>query len=233
MYYKNIVISSSEVDASYRLKLSSLFKLTQDISVEEVEHLGLGKICREKGYLWIITRLELQINRLPNYLEEVTLKTYPGKNRSYIYPRHYLFVDKNGEVLVKMIALWFIIDATSRKPIVLDEKTFPLYNESVENELGYPKRIVSTQAEVLEERKVRSTDIDLNQHMNNTRYIDMVFDLFSNEELKKKNFRRVIVNYSSELYENDILTLNGYKTPQIYVEGSSSGKRAFEILIEE
>ena len=233
MFSKKIIIGSSEVDASLRLKLSSLFKLTQDISVEEVEHLGLGKICRERGYLWIITRLELQINRLPNYLEEVTLETYPGKNRSYIYPRHYLFLDKNGEVLVKMIALWFIIDSTNRKPVVLDEMTFPLYHESRLDELAYPKRIEANEGAILEERRVRSTDLDLNQHMNNTRYIDMVLDLFSNAELKKKNFKRVVVNYSTELYENDLLILKGYKSPHIYVEGLANNQRAFEILIEE
>ncbi len=234
MFTKKIVIQSSNVDAYKRLRLSSLLIMTQDISTEDIESQnGLGKFCREKGYLWVISRTHIKINRLPNYLEEITLKTYPNKARSFIFPRHYIVEDKDGNELIKMISLWFLIDKKDRKPRIFND-SFPSFKEETqEGELPLPKRIEPKEVKVLTSRKVLSTDIDINGHMNNTRYLDFVYDLFSNKELNEFNFKEVTINYSKEVHEGQIIDLCGnIEQKEMYIEGQVAGEKAFEIKIE-
>lgn len=233
MIEKNIA-ESSLVDANQNLKISSILKLTQNISVRDLEaYRGLGEICRNSGLLWIISRSEIKINRLPNYLEEFTLETYPNKSRLSIYPRQYIFRDKDGNILIQMVSLWALIDHATRKPIIFKNKDMDEFGTSKEIDLPFPSKIRDELPNtILGERVVMSTDIDLNGHMNNTRYMDFVFDLFTNNELKDMKISNIKVNYYKEVYEGDKITLVGQLKPFIFVAGMKDDEKIFELKIE-
>ncbi|MBQ8004580.1 MAG: hypothetical protein IJ299_05775, partial [Oscillospiraceae bacterium] len=58
---------------------------------------------------------------------------------------------------------------------------------------------------------VRSTDIDLGQHMNNAKYINALFGLFSCEELKRMNITDVEINFRTPCFEGDELSIYSRK----------------------
>lgn len=228
------IAESSFVDRNQNLKISSILKLTQNISVRDLEaYRGLGKICREKGYLWIISRSEIIINRLPKYLEEFTLETHPNKSRFSIFPRQYVIRDKDGNILIQMVSLWSLLDHATRKTVIFNNKDLEEFGTSMETDMPVPSKIRDElPTEVLGERIVHSTDIDLNGHMNNTRYMDFVFDLFTNDEIENLSIKNIKVNYYKEVYEGDKITLIGQLKPFIFVAGMKDNEKIFELKIE-
>lgn len=233
MLSKKIIVGPSDVDNSLLLRLSSLLKYTQDISVEAVENSqGVGKKCRENNLLWIIARTQIEINRLPKYLESIVLKTYPGPSRHFIYPRHYVIESSDGEVLIRMISLWFLIDSKTRRPTTIPNLDEALSTETYIGELPFPARIEKGEGSLLEKYKVLYTDIDLNGHMNNVRYIDLVLNLFTSKEIRNRSMKKININYSKEVYEGNTIELYGNISSSIYVEGKIDEERIFEIKIE-
>ena len=68
MYAKKLLIGSNDVDQFLELKLSSFFKMMQDIATEHAEELDIGKgQTIDKGLYWVITRFSIDIINMPKY----------------------------------------------------------------------------------------------------------------------------------------------------------------------
>jgi hypothetical protein len=62
------------------------------------------------------------------------------------------------------------------------------------------------------EYRVRSTDIDVGGHMNNTAYVRMIMSSLSNEERKALPIRRMDVIFRASCYEGDVLSFRRKET---------------------
>lgn len=62
------------------------------------------------------------------------------------------------------------------------------------------------------EYRVRSTDIDVGGHMNNTAYVRMIMGSLSNEERKALPIRRMDVIFRASCYEGDVLSFRRKET---------------------
>ena len=210
MYEKDYYIGSNDVDQFLELKLPSFFRMMQDVSTEHAEVLGIGKADTiDKGMYWVITRIELDIKRMPNYLETVKLVTYPGDNMRFMFPRYFTLTDQKGDVLIRASTMWIVLDKETHK-ICLNpfdkDKTFPEYH--TEGELPLPaKAVAASDVKEVERRKVRYSDIDLNGHLNNTKYIDYIVDIHDSAFYKENRITHFLINYEKELKDNDVLTL--------------------------
>jgi len=59
---KEIKILSSDCDRFQHLRLSRLFSILQEISIADVERVGLTRDkTLDKGMLWVISRMRLEI----------------------------------------------------------------------------------------------------------------------------------------------------------------------------
>ena len=72
-------------------------------------------------------------------------------------------------------------------------------------------------------RTVRYSDIDINGHLNNVKYLDFIMDSFSLEEHRSLNVKSIEISYSNESLPGDTITI--YKDTSrihsniIYMEG--------------
>ena len=142
---------------------------------------GLGNdMTLHRGLLWIVTRQELAVSRLPGLEESVTLRTWPGVIRHGIFPRHYDVVTAAGETLARGVAVWSLLHADSRtietRPQDLGVTMEPV---AVGTELPRPRTIRARETEKTAAFTVPYSAVDLNGHMNNARYLDLAEDLLT------------------------------------------------------
>ena len=231
MYQKKYLIGSNDIDQFLELKLPSLFKMMQEISTEHAEVLNIGKAnTLDKGMFWVITRMEVEIIIPPKYLQNVVLTTYPGDDLRFIFPRYFLLEDEKGNTLVKASSTWMVLNRNTHTVVLNPFNGYKCTPEHKEGELALPRKVVSGDASLVETRKVRYSDIDLNGHLNNTKYIDYILDLHDSDFYKKNRIKHFLINYEKELMDNDILSLfSGNKNPE-YIKGEVD-KTAFEVNI--
>ena len=83
----------------------------------------------------------------------------------------------------------------------------------------------------MEQRTVRYSDIDLNGHLNNTKYIEYILDMKNSSFYKKKEIVSILINYEKELMDGDVVSLYSNEENPEYIIGKVEDKNIFEVLI--
>ena len=108
-YEKKILIRSEQVDMTRRLRMSELFRIMEEASIAHTEELGCTRDrTLDRGLLWIITRQQAEIEELPAYDEEITVRSWQGDMMHVFFPRFYE-IERAGKVIVRGQALWMLI----------------------------------------------------------------------------------------------------------------------------
>ena len=208
MYKEKVLVTSNDVDSHLKLKISALFKFLQQASTNHSEILRIGRSATsDVGKAWVITRMWVKINKLPDLNDEIIVCTHPGDTMKFIYPRFYEVYSKKGELLVSGSALWVVIDAKTRhvlsKPF--DDKT--VKGEKNKDDIAIPERVQLNEVNLIENRQVRYSDIDLNGHLNNVKYIEFMMDLHDKDFYDQYTVKEILINYEKECHDSDVISL--------------------------
>lgn len=88
LYERTLLIRSQHVTCCRRLRLSVLLGFFQEASIAHTEALGMGREkTLDRGLLWIITKQHVDIRRMPEYDEEITIRSWPGEMMHVLFPR--------------------------------------------------------------------------------------------------------------------------------------------------
>lgn len=209
MYEEKILITSNDVDDHYDLKISTIFKYLQQVSTNHSELIGLGKKDTvDKGVFWVITRMQVKILKMPKMLDTLRVTTHPGDLTMFVFPRYYQIYNEQGELCIVASAAWVLLDINTHKIVMKpfgDGYTFK--GEKDPSDIPLPGRVTFDNLFELETRKVRYNDIDLNGHLNNTKYIDYIIDTHDVNFYKKHRVNEIIINYEKEIKNGDKVEL--------------------------
>ena len=228
MYKKEFIISNNDVDYRFYLKPANLYRIFQDIALKATEEVGSDSISLSKrGIDWVITRMDVEIKRLPRCNEKITVCTYPGKDLAMLYPRYFYILDENNNVIIRASSIWALIDAKTRKVIVDKDTIKKLPPETSEYELPLPGKIAASEEKnLIETRTIHYSDLDFNCHMNNVRYVELLMDVHDFEFYKTHRPTFISLNYMKEIREKDKVSvysdLNNPETIEVQVDGGTS-----------
>ena len=228
MYQHEFIISNNDVDYRFTLKPANLYRLFQDAALKATEAVGSDSISLSKrGIDWVITRMDVEIKRLPRCNEKITVCTYPGKDLAMLYPRYFYILDENNNVIIRASSIWALIDAKTRKVIVDKDTIKKLPPETSEYELPLPGKIAASEEKnLIETRTIHYSDLDFNCHMNNVRYVELLMDVHDFEFYKTHRPTFISLNYMKEIREKDKVSvysdLNNPETIEVQVDGGTS-----------
>ena len=205
MYQKSFIVSNNDVDKSFKLKVAAIFRYFQDIALLATEDLGVDSISLSKRNIdWVITRMAVEIKRLPNCDEEITVHTYPGKDMAMLYPRYFYISDSKGEVIITASSVWALINNVTRKVIVDRDVISKLPPESYDCQPELPEKItISENNRFIEKRTIHYSDLDFNSHMNNVRYVELLMDVHDTAFYDANRVKTITLNYMRELKEKE------------------------------
>lgn len=216
VYRFEYTLRNKDVDMFMRLRVSSLFTFLQEASIAHTEELGAGRAkTLDKGLLWVVTMQYARIERLPEYDEKIIVETWPGETMHVLFPRYYRVLDGSGNALINASAIWTLVDKNSRKMVFPDEHGVYVKGEITGNETSLPTAAATAEWQSEREFCVPYSYVDLNGHMNNVRYFDLVDD-FMGESAKGLVPYEIKSVYSSEAKYGERVTVkwgekNGWK----------------------
>ena len=215
MYQKSYVVSNNDVDKYFRLKIPAIFRYFQDVALLATESKGVDSISLSKRNIdWVITRMTVQIKRLPKCDEEIVVCTHPGKDMAMLYPRYFYIMDAKGEIIVSSSSIWALIDNNTRKVIVDRDVISKLPPESYDCQPELPEKLAeSPNKRFVEKRTIHCSDLDFNSHMNNVRYVELLMDVHDTAFYDVHSVKRITLNYMRELKEKEAV--------DVYTDASS------------
>ena len=225
-------ILSSDTDANRTLRLSRLMTMLQEASIAHTTALGMGReMTLDRGLLWIVTLQQAKITRLPVYDETIRLRSWPGKMMHLLFPRYYRIEDKKGNALVEASALWALMDEKTRRVVFPELWGVKIRGVHTGKEIPLPAAPKMPAAAETGAFTVPFSFVDLNGHMNNTRYFDLAADRMP-QELRTRPISGVQAEYAKEAKEGDTILLRHETTDNAFLlSGEHGGSRLFRLSL--
>ena len=223
IYEKKVLIRSEQVDMTRHLRMSELFRLLEEASIAHTEQLGCTRDkTLDRGLLWIITRQTVEIDELPAYDDEIIVRSWQGEMQHVFFPRFYE-IERAGEILVKGQALWMLMKEEDRSMVMPEDYDIFIPGRPDAGDMVLPAIVIPKDLAAVESVPLvtRFSQVDINGHMNNTRYFDMIDDILHAGTTSSNNRpKTVLANYLSELRLGDEFTLDRYDdSGTLYFEG--------------
>lgn len=226
-------------DRNHQLTLSMLVNLL--IEVSENHSAGLGReetYMNERGISWIILRYEFDIKRMPEAKEEIEIETFATEYNKLFTYRTFIVRDDKNNPLIEVKVTFALMDYKSRKmvriPAVVVEPYEALFSKRIRREIK-PHEI---DREQMSEKNytVRYFDIDTNQHVNNSKYIEWLLDCLSPTFLTTHEINHGIITFDKEVKEGNEVTSRVSKRiddkiqtdHRIDIDGISHAKATFK-----
>ncbi len=224
-------VASYESDLTGTLSVFSLFNRFQDLAGIHASYLQVGyERLRDLKLAWILSRINLRIQSLPRWGDEVRLATWPkGVDRLFAM-RDFCLESGNGEPLILATSAWLLVDIVKNRPQRIE--TLPI-------DLKYPgaSHAIPETPEKLQmpagmrpvmERPVWLSDIDTNQHVNNAQYAKWICDCFTEDRYRTGRLRSIQINFLEEALLGDTIDLQiapeDRAAEEFYIEGKNKAK---------
>lgn len=198
VYAITFPVRTDYVDWEKKLSISGLLLFLQEIAWEHANNGGFGyNQLNEKGQFWVLSKLKIQIDRYPQWNDELHLHTWSKEPEAFTAYRDFIGYGQQHAQLFKATSTWHILSMATGRPQRVDElkKDFPIPEnlhaiESKPGKLPPPENGVAS-----DPLKVVLSDIDMNLHVNNTRYIQWVLDSFPHDFVQSHKIIEIEVNF--------------------------------------
>ena len=228
------IIQAHEVDFRNRLRIDSLFILLQDTAASHADSLNLGYSSLIKHNLaWVLSWVKVKIDSFPGFGDEIRTCTWPKKKYKLYSLRDFYIYNKNEDIICRATTAWLPINIKTKRIIDTSGLPAPINyqeKESAINEL--PQKVAETdEKDFILSKKVRFTDLDLNQHVNNIRYIELIMDSFPVENYEKFILNEIEVNFISESkYDDEIDIYKTKDSSELYSVIEGENKESSKII---
>jgi medium-chain acyl-[acyl-carrier-protein] hydrolase len=202
-FEKEYRIHVYETGPDGKLNLYSLFNYLQDIASDHAIRLGFGRddLLRDNRF-WVLSRIYAEIELLPVWEDTIVVKTWPNGTDKLFALRNFDVSFPDGRHIASATSSWLILDMTTRKVQRPDNILARFYSDLFPNQS--PVRYASKLEPAAEESsdstryRIRVSDLDLNLHTNNVKYLTWVSDCYNLEFIMKNVPRSVEINYLAE-----------------------------------
>ena len=229
VYSRQLRLRNRDVNLYRRLRTSTMFELMQEASIRHTEELGMGReMTLDRGLLWMVTLQRAEIARMPEYDEEITLESWPGETMHLLFPRYYRLLDAEGEALVSASALWALVDAETRRMIFPDRYGVRIDGVVTGHEIALPSPPRRAEGGESMSFTVPFSYVDLNGHMNNTRYFDLAED-FLPPAAEGRALRGLTVEYANEARLGETLTVTRERDGGLFRLSGETDRKIFRM----
>lgn len=221
-------ITSYLVNLRQRAGLYGILNLVQDVGWQHAVDIGFK--FSEEGFAWVFTRQKLRMSRWPNWNETVRLDTWlrPVAKSPFVFRDYELFVGQ--EKIGECTSSFTVIDTQTRKLASPDWSRFENVWHREESLSLNPEKIPpDPAAQDLAAFEVRNSDLDLNDHVNNTKYAQWILDSLSVETLKSVDLYGYEINFLAETKKGDVITVQRSPGEGVQFQGlrKADGKVVF------
>ncbi|TYC48906.1 acyl-ACP thioesterase [Weissella muntiaci] len=223
-----------EADVTGKLSLPMIFNLVVLSSTKQSVDLGVGpKFTHENGVGWIILQEDMKINRRPVDGEQVILQTMAKEFNPFFAKRLYRILDQAGNVLVDVDAFYTMVDMEKRKVARIPQAMVDAYQaDQVKRipRLAEPTKFEEgMEADQVQEYAVRFSDIDSNQHVNNSKYPDWMQDVLGADFITSHEPTAVNIKYEQEVrlgeyVRSEVKIVGNTTLHQIWANGTLSAE---------
>lgn len=202
---ENYRITSLLVNPSGRIGLYGTLNLIQETAWVHAERLGFGISSMETaGLYWVLTRQVLKMKKWPRYGENFRVQTWLRPPEGAFLTREFSLLNDKNEEIGFCVTTWLALTRDTKKILPLQD-LYDWKSLTWDRSCGLiPEKIpVEGTYEKMAKYRVRNSDLDINQHVNNTKYAQWILDAIPYELHQKLALTTYSVNFLAETHLGD------------------------------
>ena len=172
-------IRSYETGPDGKARLATICNLLQECAASHANHLGIGvKQMQERGMIWALARIGLEVFRRPVAGEPVAVQTWLRGARGPFAMREFAVLDSSAITIARASYAWLALDSTSRRTVRPAEilKDLPSMPDRISLDAKLGKIAAPRTSVDLPPVLTRPSDVDVQFHVNNSRFIAWIED---------------------------------------------------------
>lgn len=210
IYSEEFKIRANEVDNRGKATLPALCNLLQEVAGNHALQLSFDITDLKKQNLtWVLHRLHIRMQRFPQWRENITIETWPSHGDRLRAYRDYRITGNNGKELGVALSYWMIMDLESRRPQRMPKEVLELGLPDIPHTLPVQNRRFKPEKDIdlTHQVEVRKSDLDMNNHVNNVRYVQWMLDMLPGES---HNIKEMDIQFLAESVAGDTIK-GGFK----------------------
>ena len=207
-YQMKMKIPFDMADMNGHIKLPDVILLSLQVSGMQSIELGVSdkEILENYNLVWIITDYDIEVVRLPRFAEEITIETEAlSYNRLFCY-RRFTIYDEAEQELIHMMATFVLMDRDSRKVHAVEPEIVAPYQSDFDKKLIRGPKYEPLEEPVSKDYHVRFYDLDMNGHVNNSKYLDWIFEVMGADFLTQYIPKKINLKYVKEVRPGGVIT---------------------------
>lgn len=224
-YKKIYFLTPGESDAQQSLPLTLLTSRIIEIATEHANTLHIGYADMNGMNLgWVLSRLTIEMLRWPSVNEEYTIVTWIESWNRHFSERNFEIRDKNGEVIGYARTVWMVINTITHENAgteslhladgLISDRECPIAKQS---------KLRAVECDNPDTYIVRLTDIDFYRHVNTVKYVALLINQFSLDDLDRNYIRRFEIAFMQEGRYGDAIKI---------MRSDEAGKSDIELIVD-
>ncbi len=209
IYSQDWEINFMQCTPNGSLRYTDLCNMLQLTAAAHSESGGFSFVdMQEYNQAWVLSRMRLEITKLPKWKDIITIKTWINSLENSRSVRT-LEVLVNGEKCIGVETFWAVFNTKTRRPegMVLAHDHCEKYPENRATSQPFSKIEIDESKELLFERKVVLSDLDIVNHVNNVKYLEWCIDVIDEDIMLHKSIASLDMNFMKELSLGEVVAI--------------------------
>lgn len=201
---EKIFLSAGDCNAQGELSLAVLTEKIIETATQHANSLGIGNpVMEHLGYGWVLSRLAIEMEKYPKVNEAYSLTTWIESFNRHFSVRNFMIADGEGKPCGYATSVWMVLNWKTREnagtshlrldPEMITGRAAPIakfgkHKILNDNEASSPAII----------RRFGYSDLDFYRHVNTVRYVSMLLDCFSLNQMDETEVKRIELAFMRE-----------------------------------
>ncbi|TYH60524.1 hypothetical protein ES332_D08G299600v1 [Gossypium tomentosum] len=221
VFSQNFSIRSYEIGADQTASIETLMNHLQETAINHCRSAGLlgegfgatPEMCK-KNLIWVVTRMQVVVDRYPTWGDVVQVDTWVSASGKNGMRRDWLVSNsETGEILTRATSVWVMMNKLTRRLSKIPEEVRgeiePFFMNSdpvlAEDSQKLVKLDDSSAEHVCKGLTPKWSDLDVNQHVNNVKYIGWILESAPLPILESHELSAMTLEYRRECGRDSVL----------------------------
>ncbi len=210
IYKHDFEVSFRDIGKSNFVTNKALLSFMEDIAGMHSNSVNFGlNDIKKTNYTWVLLNWKVRVFKRPLYASTIHVETW-GRNATKLYTfRDFKMYDDNNELVAIATSKWVLLNASTMsleklKPEILEKygmediKVFE--NEPEIDKLSIPQNYENVHCYTVQRR-----DIDINNHMHNSIFLDLAYEILPDDVYDNCSFNNFEIMYKKEVKLGNIV----------------------------
>ncbi|MCL2634638.1 MAG: thioesterase [Oscillospiraceae bacterium] len=198
-------VGASHITPNGQMRYSAMIDMLQDCEGFQLDSLTLLQdYLRENNIGIFLTSRQLDIKKMPTYAQELNVYTAVYENRAFYGERNTNITSSKGEMLICSYASGAFVKLDTLRPHRMPDEIMSNFTMREKFDMEYlPRKIDVSSCEFhkLGEIKTPRYFLDVYNHVNNARYVDIACEFLPGE----LSFSRIRIEFKTPAVYGDVI----------------------------